>query len=200
MTSVMLWLGAAGSWLFIVTFLLDGWTRPGYRPVRQPVSALALGSRGWVQTANFVLCGLLIAAGAGALAEPPGSVGLAVVVGVFGASLVASGVFPMDAMRGYPPGTPDETPAEFSQRHKLHDWAGMLVFGSLPIAAGFAVFAVPDAAWKWYSGLTAAALAVGFGVFGQAWEQDSAYAGLVQRVTIIVGWLWLGSLFVYATR
>ncbi|TDC87020.1 DUF998 domain-containing protein [Actinomadura sp. 7K507] len=196
----MLWLGAAGSWTFVVTFLLDGWTRPGYRPVRHPVSALALGSRGWLQTANFVLCGSLITAGAGALAEPPGNVALAVVVGVFGVSLVASGVFPMDAMRGYPPGTPDETPADLSLRHKLHDWAGMLVFGSLPIAAGIAVFAVPDTAWKWYSALTTAALAVGFGVFGQAWEQDSRYAGLVQRATILVGWLWLGLLFVYATR
>ncbi|TDB99144.1 DUF998 domain-containing protein [Actinomadura sp. 7K534] len=197
--AVPAWLGAAGAWSFVVTFLLDGWTRPGYRPVRHPVSALALGSRGWLQTANFIVCGLLIAAGAVSLAEPL-SGGLAVVVGLFGAALVASGVFPMDAMRGYPPGTSDETPADVSVSHRIHDWAGMAVFGALPLAALLAVFDAPGAGWKWYSGVTCAALAGGLVAFGSAWERDSAYAGLVQRATIIVGWLWLGLLFLHAAR
>ncbi|TDC67599.1 DUF998 domain-containing protein [Actinomadura sp. GC306] len=195
--TVLSWAGAAGAWLFVATFLLDGWTRPGYRPVRHAVSALAHGSRGWVQTANFILCGLLITAGAAALTEPLGA-GPAIAVGVFGAALVASGVFPMDAMRGYPPGTPDGTPDEVSARHNLHDWAGTAVFGALPVAALMAAFGASDAGWKWYSGLTAAALAAGFLAFGSAWERDSAYAGLVQRATIIVGWVWLGLLFAYA--
>ncbi|WP_262403427.1 hypothetical protein [Actinomadura sp. CNU-125] len=46
--------------------------------------------------------------------------------------------------------------------------------------------------------MTAALLAAGFVAFGQAWETDSARAGLVQRATIIVGWFWLGLLFAYA--
>ncbi|MDR7384543.1 DUF998 domain-containing protein [Promicromonospora iranensis] len=112
----LLWSGALGSWLFIVTFLLDGWTRPGYRPVRHAVSALALGSRGWLQTTNFIVCGLAITAGAVGLASALDSVLLALVVAVFGVALVASGVFPMDPMRAYPPGTPDETPTEVSTR------------------------------------------------------------------------------------
>ncbi|QFG24333.1 DUF998 domain-containing protein [Actinomadura sp. WMMB 499] len=193
-----LWAGTAGAWAFVAVFVLDGWTRPGYRPVRHPVSALALGSRGGVQAANFVVCGLAVMAGAVAVAGRPDGAVLAVAIGVFGASLVASGVFPMDAMRGYPPGTPDETPEEVSLRHRAHDWAGVAVFTSLPVAAFAAAFAVPDPGWKWYSGLTGAALLAGFFAFGQAWETDSRYAGLVQRAVIIVGWLWLGMLFAYA--
>ncbi|WP_026402526.1 DUF998 domain-containing protein [Actinomadura rifamycini] len=196
--TALLWAGAAGAWGFVAVFLLDGWTRPGYRPVRHPVSALALGPRGWVQTANFAVCGALITAGGVAVAGPLDSAVLAGAIAVFGASLVASGVFPMDAMRGYPPGAPDGTPAETSLRHRLHDHAGAVVFGSLPVAAAVAAFAVPDPAWRWYSGVTAVLFTAGFGAFGHAWETDSARAGLVQRATIIVGWLWLGLLFAYA--
>ncbi|MGW0245628.1 DUF998 domain-containing protein [Nocardia goodfellowii] len=32
---------------------------PGYDPSRHPVSGLALGPGGWVQTAGFVVCGVL---------------------------------------------------------------------------------------------------------------------------------------------
>jgi hypothetical protein len=184
--------------LFIATFVLDGWTRPGYRPVRHPVSALALGPRGWLQATNFILCGLALTAASIAVADALGSALLAVVIAVFGVSLVASGVFPMDPMRGYPPGTPDETPSETSLRHKLHDWAGVVVFGSLPVAATVASFVLPEAGWKWYSALTAVAALAGFVAFGQAWEQDHPRAGLVQRATIIVGWAWLGAVFAYA--
>ncbi|PZG14864.1 DUF998 domain-containing protein [Nonomuraea aridisoli] len=196
--TILLWTGALSSWLFIVIFLIDGWTRPGYRPVRHPVSALALGPRGLLQAANFVVCGLVITASAVAVVSALDSVVLAVTIGVFGLFLVASGVFPMDAMRGYPPGTPDETPAKVSVRHKLHDFAGAVVFGSLPTAAIVAAFVLPEAGWKWYSALTAAGGIAGFIAFGQAWESDHPRAGLMQRATIVVGWVWLGLLLWHA--
>jgi len=121
MVTSLLGAGVVGTVLFVVTFLVDGLTRPGYDPLRHPVSALALGPRGWVQVENFVLCGALIAASAVGLGQATGSLWLAIAVAVFGLALVASGVFPMDPMRGYPPGTPDETPPELSWRHHVHD-------------------------------------------------------------------------------
>lgn len=196
--TILLWLGAASAGLFIVTFTLDGWTRPGYQPLRHPVSALALGSRGWLQTANFILCGLGITAASIAVTDACGSALLAAAIAAFGLALIASGVFRMDAMRGYPPGTPNETPPEASMRHRMHDWAGVVVFGSLPIAAIIAAIVLPEVGWKWYSALTAAAGLAGFTVFGEAWEQDHPRTGLVQRMTIIIGWVWLGLLFAHA--
>ncbi|WP_017589134.1 DUF998 domain-containing protein [Nocardiopsis ganjiahuensis] len=193
--TLLLWSGAAGAWLFIVVFLADGLTRPGYHPARQPVSALALGSRGWVQTTNFVVCGLLVTAGAFALPHPF----LAVAVGALGLALVASGVFRMDPMRGYPPGTPDGTPQDQSRAHRLHDRAGAVVFLLLPLTPLIAVFALDDPLWRWGSGIVAAAAAVASGSFGALWEKDSPYAGLVQRVTIILGLAWLGALFALGT-
>lgn len=194
--TTLLWCGAVGAWLFIAVFLVDGWTRPGYRPVRHPVSALALGPRGWVQTANFVVCGAAIAAGAAVIPVTGGNVLLAIVVGAFGLALIASGAFPMDAMRSYPPGIADTTPDETSLRHRLHDRAGTIVFGALPLAALICALTPGDPTLRWYSAATAAGTVVGFIAFGRAWEEDSPRAGLVQRATIIAGWVWLGIVFV----
>ncbi|MGO1524228.1 MAG: DUF998 domain-containing protein, partial [Nesterenkonia sp.] len=36
----------------------------GRSPTRHPVSALALGPRGWLQTANFTVCGAAVTTGA----------------------------------------------------------------------------------------------------------------------------------------
>lgn len=185
----MLWTGAAGALLFPVVFLLDGWSRPGYRPLYHPVSALALGSRGWLQTLNFVLCGAAVTVGAVAIGPALGSAVLALVIGGFGLALVASGVFPMDAMRGYPPGTPESDPDEFSLRHTRHDWAGMFVFGLAPLAAIVTAFVVTGPGWTTYSVLTAGAGIVGFVVFGKAWETDHPRTGAIQRLTIIVSWV-----------
>ncbi|MFB4193688.1 DUF998 domain-containing protein [Streptomyces carpaticus] len=196
----LLWVGALGCWLFVVTFLIDGWTRPGYSPVRHPVSALALGDRGWVQKTNFIACGLAITAGAAALPGAVDSVLLAVVVAVFGLSLVASGVYPMDPMRGYPPGTPEGDPPRFSKAHERHDWAGFAVFGLLPVAAVTAVFVLPGTGWKVYAALTALVAVVSMARFSQAWESDDPRTGLIQRVFIVTGWLWLGIVFAHAAR
>ncbi|QVJ02315.1 DUF998 domain-containing protein [Nocardiopsis eucommiae] len=195
----LLWSGAAGSWLFVAVFLLDGLTRPGYHPVRHPVSALVLGPRGWVQTANFLLCGLLVTAGALALPGATGSTALALGVGALGLGLVASGAFRMDPMRGYPPGTPDTTPEEYSAQHQTHDWAGMVVFLLLPGVPFIAVFGLDDPAWRVGSGIVAAVSAVAAGAFGHLWERDAPRTGLVQRAAIAVSLVWLGCLFAWAT-
>ncbi|TDE99163.1 DUF998 domain-containing protein [Occultella glacieicola] len=188
----MLLAGSAGTALFILVLLVDGATRPGYSPVRQPVSALALGPRGWLQTSNFLVSGLLVAVSALGVHQTTRSGWLAALLAVFGLAVVASGVFPMDAMRGYPPGTPDTTPAATSLRHRLHDWAGMVVFSALPVAAVVAALVLDDPVWVVYSGVTAATSGGLFLYFGNAWEADHPRVGLIQRATIVVGWSWLG--------
>ncbi len=188
-------IGAVAAVAFVLVFTVDGWTRPGYDPVRQPVSALAGGPRGRIQTTNFVACGAGICVGALGLAGL--SWPLAAAVAVFGAALVASGAFPMDAMRGYPPGTPDTTPDSYSRRHHLHDQAGLVVFLALPTAAALAALTPAlDGPMRVYSAVTAAVFLALLGAFSRAWEGDSRYAGLWQRLTIVLGWTWLAVLFV----
>jgi len=186
--------GIVGAVVFVVVFSIDGATRPGYRSTYHSVSALARSPRGWVQTANFVVCGLLITVSARGIEFSTSSGWLSGTIGVFGLGLIASGVFPTDAMRGYPPGTPDGTPGVFSQAHRWHDLAGFVVFGLLPVAAASAAFTLDSTSWAIYSGATAFATAIGFGIFGAAWEQDHPRTGLIQRIVIVVGWTWLALL------
>ncbi|MFD0773983.1 DUF998 domain-containing protein [Streptomonospora algeriensis] len=191
---VVLWAGSAAAILFVAVFLVDGGTRPGYSPMRHPVSALALGRRGWLQAANFLCCGALVTAAAVGVQQATGSLLLSAAIAVFGLALVASGAFPMDPMRGYPPGAPEGTPERFSRRHHIHDAAGAAVFLALPAAAGIAVFVLDGVLWTVYSGVTAAALVGLFALFGRAWEDDWPRTGLVQRLMIAVGWAWLALL------
>ncbi len=189
-------LGTVAAVVFVVTFTLDGWTRADYDPRRQPVSALALGSRGWLQTTNFLVCGAGIAVGAAGLwSTYPW---LAAALGALGLGLVASGVWRMDPMRGYPPGTADTTPSFYSLTHRLHDHAGAVVFVLLPVAPVVAALNDLDGWLRWYSAATAVGCAVLSGKFGTAWEKDSPLTGIWQRLTLVAGLIWLAVVFVAA--
>jgi uncharacterized protein DUF998 len=103
--------GVAAGPVFVAAFLLEGAARDGYRPLRHPVSSLALGSRGWIQAGNFAVTGALFLAGAVGLARAgdPATTSRAApaLIGAAGAGLIGSAVFSTDPVSGYPPGTPD---------------------------------------------------------------------------------------------
>lgn len=192
--TTLLWAGAAGSWLFFVVFLIDGATRRGYESLRHPVSALALGARGWVQTTDFVVYGLHITVAAIAVSQTWSSPLLTVAVVVLGVGPTLSGVLPMDPMWGCPAGAPECAPKETSRTHRIHDNVGAMVLFSLPVVALLAAFVLEDPLWRWGSGSAGVITLVGSLVFEQAWEQESRYTGLLQRVTLIVGLGRLGAL------
>lgn len=191
---VLLWTGAAGTAAFLLVVIVEGWLRTDYSPVREPVSALALGPRGRVQIANFAVAGLAVTAGGvGVLLHGAGLI-LALGIMVFGVGLLLS-AFPMDPGRGYPPGAPDGDPTDPSVSHRIHDLAGAVVFFSLPVVAVTAVFTLAE----WWMRFSAAAvvliLVVALSVWTKDWEDDSARSGLTQRLFIVPGWLWLASVF-----
>lgn len=200
--------GALGAMLFIAVFLVDGATRSGYSPARLPVSALSLGPRGWIQIANFVGTGILMVVFAWglrlALHPGRGATWGPLLLAVFGAGLVLSGMFVMDPMRGYPPGTPAGVPARLSWHHNLHDIAGLVVFVALPAAALVLARRFRSAPvrrrWADYSAATAIAMVALFVAFSVAWEIDSAVAGLFQRALIVVGWVWIALLATFLAR
>ena len=125
------------------------------------------------------------------------SVWLAAPIVAWGAGQVLAGVFSMDPMRGYPPGTPPADPEEYSTAHQLHDWASIGVFVSVPIAALVGAITFDSPSWTAFSVLTAIASALLLALFGALWEHDHRLAGLAQRMMIIVAWTWLGSMFLH---
>lgn len=188
------WVGAIGATFFVLVFLIDGATRPGYSPTRHPVSALALGPRGWVQRANFVACGAAITAGALGVLTGGGHRMLALALVVLGLGLVAS-VVPMDPMRGYPPGAPEGEPEEFSAAHSMHDGAGAIVFFALPVIAGISAFALPGFGWTITAALMTILLLATLAAFDRAWKEGSATAGTAQRRFLVPGLVWVAMIF-----
>jgi hypothetical protein len=59
-TASLLWGGVVGAVGFVVAFLVEGFVRSGYDPVRLQISYLSLGVGGWVQVASFLIAGVLV--------------------------------------------------------------------------------------------------------------------------------------------
>jgi Protein of unknown function (DUF998) len=210
--SVTRWLlrcGLAAGPVFVAAFLVDGATRPGYRPLRHPVSSLSLGEHGWTQVTNFAVTGVLYGAGAVGLARaartaPPGSAagpGLAelAATGLTAAGLLGAGAFACDPVSGYPPGTPD-APGPPSPACQAHFAASGLVFLGIPataLAAAVRARRRGATGWAGYSAGTATAMLATMAAAGAGFQQSPrlvGVAGLVQRVCIVTGFGWLTAL------
>jgi hypothetical protein len=202
-TRVLLRCGVAAGPVFIAVFLLEGAVRDGYRPLRHPVSSLALGPRGWVQAGNFAVAGTLFLAGAAGLAlagEPVGSSRAAqALIGAAGAGLIGSAVFTTDPVSGYPRGTPDAL-TQPSRAGTAHNLAAVPVFLGLPAAAaacGWRSWRAGQHGFGLYSAGTAVTMLTTMAVAGAGFGQSPRLvnvAGAFQRTSIITGFAWLTAL------
>jgi hypothetical membrane protein len=101
--------GVTGTLLFPITYLIAGAIRPGYDPWQQAISTLSLGPGGWLQRANFVMCGVsviwLALVFRKILRGGPCATWYPRVRAVEGIGLIMIGFFSTDPAPGYPPGT-----------------------------------------------------------------------------------------------
>jgi hypothetical protein len=201
--------GVAAGPVFVAAFLVEGAVRDGYRPLRHPVSSLALGSRGWIQTGNFAVAGMLFLAGAAGLAragDPAASRRTApALIGAAGAGLLGAALFPTDPVSGYPPQTPDALTG-LSRTGTAHNVAAVPVFFGLPAAAlasSWRSWRAGQRRFGLYSAGTAvtmlATMALAAAGFGQS-PRLVHFGGLFQRASIITGFAWLTALFVRALQ
>jgi hypothetical membrane protein len=196
--------GVAGPVLFIVMVLIEGAIRPGYDPMRVFVSQLSLGDEGWLQVANFVVTGFLIVAFAFGLRRVVpsgrGSRWGPILVGLVGADLIVSGVFVTDPALGYPPGAPLGLTANPTGHGLVHLLGAVGVFGAL--AAVCLVFArrfraQTDRRRAIYSAASAVGLLVFYfaaTVAASSTDPTRGIAGLLQRISIVIGFAWIAQL------
>ncbi|MFD9948719.1 DUF998 domain-containing protein [Nonomuraea sp. NPDC059023] len=195
-TRALLGCGIVAGPVFVVSFLLRGALLAGYDPLRHPVSSLALGPAGWVQSATFIGCGLLVVAFAVALHGLWGRL----LIGVWGLSLVGAGVFVTDPVGGYPPGTPPLT--EYTTTGLLHDLFAVPTLLALPPAC-LVLARRFGPAWTIYSLVTAVAFPALWILAGLGFDQNPSLAdlaGLFQRAAIITAWAWITALAVTLRR
>jgi hypothetical protein len=196
---LLLLCGVIAGPFFIVVFLIEGSLRSGYQSLRQPVSALSLGERGWVQQANFIVTGILMLACAFgfrlALVPYGGSFWAPLLVGIFSLGLIGAGVFSTDIT-----GLPKEKGVVVKRTKSgiFHDLFSLPVFVALFFAECF-VFghlfaAAGEYGWEIYSIISGTLFITGFVLAGIGFSGSSKLApvgGLLQRLTIGIGWMWI---------
>lgn len=192
--------------LFTLMWIIASFTRPDYNPLRHPVSALALGDVGWMQVLNFIVAGLLslgFAIGLRlALRSQRGAVWGPLLVALWAIGLLGAGIFVTDPVSGYPPGTPDLL-LNNTSHGALHDQFSLLGFLALTLAC-FVLAAHFTArgqrGWTIYSILTGILFPIGIVLASAAFSQNPglvAFGGLLQRITVTLGWTWLTLLAIH---
>jgi hypothetical membrane protein len=194
--------GVVGPVIFIVVFLIAGAFREDYDPMRHPVSSLALGGSGWIQVANFIITGTLLIAFAVGLRPAMRRFGAGIwaplLVGLVGVGLIGAGVFVTDPVSGYPPGTP-LIPVG-TTAGALHDLLSMPVFLGLPAAClvvAYRAAKTGSRGFAAYSAVTAVVFLTGFVLTSVGFTQNLTFApigGLLQRLTLVIGFGWLVAL------
>lgn len=184
--------GAIAGPLFTLAYLAEGTLRTGYDPLRHPVSSLALGEYGWIQTVNFfVAAALTIVFAAGVQHVSTRSTWKPLLIGLWGTALLGAGIFVTDPVGGYPAGTPDRIPSA-TTHGALHDYVSLAGFAMLT-AACFAFARQGSARWKLYCILSGVGFAVTMLVSSAAFGQTGKLgdvAGLFQRIALTTAWTW----------
>lgn len=194
-TKALLWGGLVAGPIYIVVALGQALTRPGFDLLRHDVSLLSNGELGWIQVANFWLCGLLVLAAAVGLWQVlktgTGKLWGPLLVGVYGLGLIGAGIFKADPMAGFPPGTP-ETMTTISTAGLMHFVCGAI--GFLSLIAGCFVFArrfanAGERNWAIYSVATGIIFFIGFA--GIASGSGASWSVIGLWIGVIVAWAWI---------
>jgi Protein of unknown function (DUF998) len=195
MTRTLLACGVLAGPLYMAVYLGQALTRPGFDITRHPASVLSNGDLGWIQVANFLVCGgLVIAAAIGmrrALRTGRGRTWGPILIGLVGVGMILAAIFTADPVDGFPPGTPLGPPTTITRIGLLH-FVSSLVGFSAWIAATF-VFARRFAAlgrpgWAIFSTATGALLLMFLGSALAA----VPVTGLV--IAIALAWAWLSAI------
>ncbi len=139
LTRRLLQAGAISGPLFVVVVLVQAALRPGFDLRVHLISLLSLGDFGFVQIANFALCGvlcLLLAVGIWrALRRGPGGTFGPIFIALHGMLLIVVAFYVTDPINGFPPGA--VTPTAPTPHGIVHAGGALWVFvtNALALAA-----------------------------------------------------------------
>jgi len=191
------WAGILGPMLFVAIFTIEGWLRSGYEPARMYVSELSLGSRGWIQNANFMVFGLLFLmftrSVAGEFQTGKASRGGILLLSIIAICYLTFGLFVMD-----PVSTPRN---ELTFSGILHALIGEVVLVLMPVSCFvFLRRFHEEAKWRflqWWTFVLGTIIAIASSLMIVSMNLPNAqkvlneWLGLIQRFSIVPYMLWL---------
>jgi hypothetical protein len=190
LTRTLLLCGAIAGPFFLLTVLIQDYTRPGFDPRLDPLSLLSLGDWGWVQIGNFALAGvlnLLYAVGLWRRLHR-GRAGTwgPILIGAYGLGLLLVSLFRTDPANGFPPGVPASTGP--SWHGAIHALGGLFVFVVLAAALGVFVRFFLERKERWWAFycLASAVLLILF-FFGSF--PSAVLTARFLRLGTLVGWM-----------
>ncbi|HLJ80934.1 MAG TPA: DUF998 domain-containing protein [Ktedonobacterales bacterium] len=187
--------GGVGALLFTVAYVIEGFSRPGYNWLQQPISALSLGPGGWVQQVNFVVFGILLVLSAvgwrRVLTPGRASLGFPLLQGLIGLCLIVVGVFSQDPLPGYPPGAVPTAPTVHGTIHAdvAYVLFVALAVGCFVLARRFTVEPYWGRRWARYSVITGVIILLLFVLF-IATIGTELPSGLYERESALAHALW----------
>ena len=195
--------GAISGIIFSLSWMIQEAFKVRYNPMMIPISSLAIGELGWIQTATFLISGIaliLFTYGLEKIRKNEGfSKWITIFLAIGSIGLIGAGCFTTDPMNGFPPGTP-ETIIETTLTGTLHQLFSVLLFIGLPIAMVFFskhFLNAKNRKWLIYS-ISSAILFIIFMILIKAASFSSLellpFYGLIQRIMLIIGFLWIISL------
>jgi hypothetical membrane protein len=182
--------------LFIISYSIQGIFKKGYNALRHPISSLAIGQNGFFQVFTFIVTGILIILFAVAVQKKIHKKATTILFVLVGVGLIASGVFNTDPVYGYPPELPF-TNKIFTMHGKLHTLFSLFVFLNIPIICFLMARYFnnqKEFKWKYYSIITGTGMLLLFLFTGFAFNNagnTGAFAGLIQRLCVITGFIWI---------
>jgi len=190
LTRILLLCGAIAGPLFILTVLIQDYTRPGFDPRLDPLSLLSLGDWGWVQIVNFVLAGvlnLLYAVGLWRRLHT-GRAGTwgPILIGAYGFGLILVGVFRTDPANGFPPGA--IAPTGPSWHGVIHALGGLFVFVVLAAALGVFVRFFLERKERWWAFYCLASAVLLLLIFFTGFS-NAAFMARTLRLATLIGWM-----------
>src|SRR5688572_12791221 len=193
-TRSLLGYGMLAGPLYLALGIGQGLIRDGFSFARHPLSALANGPGGWVQTANFVLTAFMVLAAVVGIARVSAkdSRGLRTALVFYALGMITAALFPTDPLDGFPPGTPLGVPTTISTTGLVHFIAGAVTFLAMAIACWAGARTMSKRGER---GLSRLSLLAGFvvflGFFGGAAFSSSVGGVAGIWVAVVMGWAWL---------
>jgi len=199
--------GTIAGVFFTLSWIIQEAFRETYNPLMHPISSLSFGPTGWIQVATFFITGVLTLLFAYGLwniwkSEKGISQWVPIFVIICALAFIGSAIFTSDFANGYPAGAPVViTNPTFSGI--MHQTCVSLLFFSTPLGCfiiGNYFAYKKELKWLLFSSISGLmfllfAFLTAVGYYNPPGLET--YAGLFQRITLSIGFLWISLVSIY---